>query len=52
MSIDYDLFVINTQNKDTTPEQLRDCIYDALKRTDERLNIIESLLKENNSGDA
>lgn len=46
MSIDYDLFVINAQNKDTTPEQLRDCIYDALKRMDERLNIIESLLNK------
>ena len=46
MSIDYDLFVINAQNKDTTSEQLRNCIYDALKRMDERLNIIESLLKK------
>lgn len=44
MSIDYDLFVINAQNKDTTPEQLRGCIYDALQRIDERLNIIEGLL--------
>lgn len=41
-SIDYDLYVINPQNTDTTLEQLRDCIYDALKRIDERLNIIES----------
>lgn len=44
-SIDYDLYVINAQNKDTTPEQLRDCIYDALKRIDERLNIIEAYKK-------
>lgn len=51
MSIDYDLFVINAQNKDTTPEQLRDCIYDALKRMDERLNIIESLLNKGEQND-
>lgn len=40
--MDYDLYVINAQNKDTTPEQLRDCIYDALTRIDERLKIIEN----------
>lgn len=46
--IDYDLYVINAGNRDTTPEQLRDCIYDALQRIDERLNIIESWI--NNRG--
>lgn len=45
-NIDYDLFVINAQNKDTTMEQLRDCIYDALTRIHERLNIIESYLEK------
>lgn len=45
-SIDYDLYVINPQNTDTTLEQLRDCIYDALKRIDERLNIIESWINK------
>lgn len=35
-SLDYDLYVIDPNNKDTTPEQLRDCIYDALKVLDER----------------
>lgn len=30
MSLDYDLFVINPENKNTTPEQFRDCVYDAL----------------------
>lgn len=47
-SIDYDLYVINAENRDTTPEQLRDCIYDALRRMDERLDIIESWI--NNRG--
>jgi len=46
MSINYDLFVINPQNNDTTLEQFRDCVYDALQRMDERLNIIEGLLKD------
>lgn len=46
MSIDYDLFVINVDNKDTTPEQFRDCTYDALRRIDERLNIIECRLSK------
>lgn len=41
MSIDYDLFVIDAQNKDTTPEQLQDCIYDAIERLDERLKRVE-----------
>lgn len=45
-SIDYDLYVINAQNKDTTSEQLRDCIYDALTRINERLNIIESWINK------
>lgn len=37
--LDYDLFVIDPNNKDTTPEQLRDCIYDALQILDERTRI-------------
>lgn len=45
-SIDYDLFVINAENEDTTTEELRDCIYDALERIDERLNIIEAYLNK------
>ena len=45
-SIDYDLYVINAQNTDTTPEQIRDCVYDALQRIDERLNIIESWINK------
>ena len=52
MSIDYDLFVINAENQNTTPEQFRDCVYDALQRLDERLNIIESLLKKGIGKDA
>lgn len=37
MSLDYDLFVINPENKNTTPEQFRDCVYDALSRINELL---------------
>ena len=42
MSLDYDLFVIDPENGNTTSEQFRDCIYDALQRIDERLTKIES----------
>lgn len=45
-NIDYDLYVINAQNKDTTSAQLRDCIYDALQRIDERLNIVEGWINK------
>lgn len=31
-SLDYDLFVLNPKNKDTTPEQYRECLYDALNQ--------------------
>lgn len=44
-SFDYDLHVIDAQNTDTTIEQFRDCIYDALQRLDERLNTIDLLLE-------
>lgn len=37
MSIDYDLFVINPENKDTTFEQFRDCVYDALSELNKRV---------------
>lgn len=46
MSLDYDLFVIDPENKNTTPEQLRDCIHDALTRLDERLEKLEKLDKK------
>lgn len=45
MSIDYDLFVIDPNNKDTTPEQLRDCIGDALENIDRRLQKQEKLME-------
>lgn len=45
-SFDYDLHVIDAQNTDTTLEQLRDCIYDALTRIDERLNAIEEYMNK------
>lgn len=37
MSIDYDLFVIDPSNKDTTFEQFRDCVYDALSELNNKL---------------
>lgn len=40
-SIDYDLFVIDSQNTDTTQEQLRDCIKDALEQIISRLKKLE-----------
>lgn len=40
-SIDYDLYVIRPNNEDTTPEQLRDCLYDALEKLDERIKELE-----------
>lgn len=46
MSIDYDLYVIDPKNKNTTTEQLRACLYDALQRIDERLNIAEGHINE------
>lgn len=36
LSLDYDLFVLDPNNKDSTPEQIRDCVYDAIKILDER----------------
>lgn len=41
MSIDYDLFVIDSNNKNTTMRQLRDCLKDALENLDVRLDRIE-----------
>lgn len=31
-SLDYDLFVLNPENKSTTSEQYQECLYDALKQ--------------------
>lgn len=33
-NLDYDLFVLDPKNPDTTDPQRVDCIYDALKRLD------------------
>lgn len=43
-SIDYDLFVIDPENQDTTPEQLRDCLYSALTVISQRLTAMEKHL--------
>lgn len=40
-SLDYDLFVIDSQNTDTTHEQLRDCIKDAIEQIISRLKKLE-----------
>ena len=42
---EHDLFVIDPNNKDTTPEQLRDCIGDALENIDRRLQKQEKLME-------
>lgn len=42
MSLDYDLFVIDSANVSTTDYQLRDCIKDAIERLDERLKRLEN----------
>lgn len=39
-NIDYDLFVIDPRNEDTTLYQLRDCIKDALEVLEERISRI------------
>lgn len=41
MSLDYDLYVIDSNNKNTTMRQLRDCLKDALETLDVRLDRIE-----------
>lgn len=33
-NLDYDLFVLDPENKDTTDYQRADCIYDALQKID------------------
>lgn len=41
MNIDYDLFVIDPENEDTTPEQLRACLHDALTVLEKRVTNLE-----------
>lgn len=40
-SLDYDLYVIDSENTDTTQEQLRDCMKDALEQIIRRLKKLE-----------
>lgn len=35
-NLDYDLYVLDPKNQDTTPEQMRDCIFDAIQTLNER----------------
>ena len=44
-NIDYDLFVIDPGNEDTTLYQLRDCIKDALEVLEERIAELERKTK-------
>ena len=46
MSLDYDLFVINPNNLDTTDRQLRDCIYDAVEELATRIVKLNDRLNE------
>ena len=41
-NIDYDLFVIDPGNEETTLYQLRDCIKDALEVLEKRISKLES----------
>lgn len=41
MSLDYDLFVIDSSNNGTEEYQLRDCIHHAIKELDDRLKKLE-----------
>lgn len=41
MSIDYELFVIRSNNRDTTESQLRDCIADAIENLELRIEKLE-----------
>lgn len=43
--IDYDLFVIDPGNDNTTLYQLRDCIKDALEVLEERITKLERRIK-------
>lgn len=44
-NIDYDLFVIDPGNEDTTLYQLRSCIKDALEVLEERIAELERKMK-------
>lgn len=44
-NIDYDLFVIDPGNEDTTLYQLRDCIKDALEVLEERITELERKMR-------
>lgn len=44
-NIDYDQFVIDPGNEDTTLYQLRSCIKDALEALDERITKLERKMK-------
>ena len=46
MSIDYDLFIIKSDNEDTTHSQLRDCIADAIENLQLRIELLENGDKE------
>lgn len=41
MSLDYDLFVLDSTNQNIEEWQLRDCIHHAIKELDDRLKKLE-----------
>ena len=43
--IDYDLFVLDPENPDTRDHQYRDCLHDAVKTLNQRVENLESALK-------
>lgn len=46
-SLDYDLFVIDPSNRDTTMEQFRDCLYDAIEKLKTRVEQLEDEARHN-----
>lgn len=46
-SLDYDLFVIDPSNRDTTMDQFRDCLYDAIENLKTRVEELEDEARHN-----
>lgn len=49
--LDYDMYVINPNNSDTTFGQLRDCMHDALEIIDGRLRVVEEWIRLTRRGE-
>lgn len=46
-SLDYDLFVIDPSNRDTTMDQFRDCLYDAIEQLKNKVDELEDKARHN-----